>query len=279
MTHSVLTRLTTDRKQEYPLRIAAVSSLHGLLLARDSIKHLPEELRVKYCLAVYDCLLDDDEDVRSIGAQVAVKIVKGLDIVTESDDVVPDVAARMLSSHMNSAYPDSAILAFGCCKRLLGQHFDHHLLSPKNLLHKALQADTTLFGEEKQNLYLDEIKEAQLWSRLLKSMSKDSSLRHIADVLRSWAIDGIECLTTKAEVEEDGALGWATNPEVLTLGMRVLCTIDVLLGWSAAQKIDLDHSALVERLQRFANAGKQADVPGLWMQTIEQILTSSRSES
>ena len=248
-------------------------------MARDGLGLLPEDLQVQYCLTVYDCLLDDDEDVRAVGAQVAVKIVKSLDVVTESDDVVPDVAAQMLSSYMRSTFLDSTILAFGCCRRILGQHVNPQISYPERLLQRALQADTTLFGEEKQNLYLDEIKEAQLWSQVLKSTSKEACSRELMDTLNSWAMEGIECLTTKAEVEEDGALGWATNPEVLTLGMRVLCTIDVLLSWSKAQKIDLDSSALTDRLQRLASVGAQADLPGLWIQTIDEILASSRSES
>ena len=248
-------------------------------MARNGLALLPGDLQVKYCLTVYDCLLDDDEDVRAIGSQVAVRIVKGLDVVTESDDVVPDVAAHMLTSYMRSTFSDSAILAFGCCRRILGQHVSPQMSYPERLLQRALQADTTLFGEEKQNLYLDEIKEAQLWSSVLNSTSKGACSRELVDTLNSWAMEGIECLTTKAEVEEDGALGWATNPEVLTLGMRVLCTIDVLLSWSAAHKIDLDNSALIERLQRLASVGAQADLPGLWMQTIGELMTSSRSES
>jgi hypothetical protein len=228
---------------------------------------------------VYDCLLDDDEDVRAIGAQIAVKIVKGLDVVAESDDVVPDVAARMLTTHLSSAFPSSATLAFGCCKRMLGQHVHLQISSSEALLQRALQADNTLFGEEKQNLYLDEIKEAQLWSQVLKSMGAGAASQELLDMLKSWAIEGIECLTTKAEKEEDGALGWATNPDVLTLGMRVICTIDVLLSWTAARKIDLDCSALTERLRRLESVGTQANLPGLWMQTIDQTLTSSGSES
>ena len=248
-------------------------------LARDGLQLIPEDLQVKYCLAVYDCLLDDDEDVRAIGAQVAVKIVKGLDVVKESDDVVPDVAARMLTSHLSSAFSSSTTLAHGCCSRTLGQHAITGITSPKALLQRLLQAETTLFDEEKQNLYLDDVKEAKLWSQLFLSMSKEACSQGLVDVLCPWAMEGIEALTTKAEADEDGALGWATNPEVLTLGMRVLCTTNVLLGWSAAQKVDLDRSALIESLRRLGAVGKQADLPGLWMQTIDQILISSRSES
>ena len=68
----------------------------------------------------------------------------------------------------------------------------------------------------------------------------------------------------------DGPLGWTTKQEVFTLGIRVICAADVVLRWDDRNGADVRMA-----LRKFADAGSESELNGLWSEKSEQVLDNS----
>lgn len=255
-------------------------SLEGLQWALAGIQQLPEKVQIEYYLSIYNALVDDDDEIRTIGARAALKIVRNAQATEEADEVVPHVAARMLCAFMTRHFSSSMTLMSAALGKLVGQQIGVTSLKPvEEILDNALLIDNSLFGEEKQNLYIDDSREAELWSRVLKHCSTGVESQQFLDKLSTWVIEGIACLMTRAQNEKDGALGWATKPDILTLGLRVILAAEVLLVWrTRSRRVKIRGSTLRLKLYELAEIGSQAELPGLWLQQIERVLRESVSK-
>jgi hypothetical protein len=80
-------------------------------------------------------------------------------------------------------------------------------------------------------------------------------------------LDGLRVLTETAEIEEDGALGWSSKAEVFTLGMRVFCAAQVVMGFGGVEK-----ASVLKGMRGFADKGMKAGVQGLWVEKVEGVL-------
>lgn len=238
------------------------------------------QVQIEYYFAIYNALVDDDEEIRAIGARTAIGIVHNLEEVSETNEVVPYVAARMLCTYMIDHFSGSQALFSTALGKVLGQKTDGTALrSVDNILKDTLQVDNSLFGEEKQNLYIDETREAELWSRVLKQCSLPPISQQVLDKFSSWVLDGIDCLTLRARKEAVGPLGWATKPDVLTLGIRVIFVAELLLHWrTQTKKVKVRGSTLRLKLHEFAMLDQQAELPGPWLRQIERVLQESVSK-
>lgn len=99
---------------------------------------------------------------------------------------------------------------------------------------KALKDDNSLFIEEEQNLFIDEVREANLWAKVFKEMNLHSYSADINNVwaqpyaaLVSWVIDGLETMTGLLD-KEDGPLGWTSRPAVFSSCMRVISSANAI---------------------------------------------------
>jgi len=266
--------------QEFPFRYAATVSLEGLQWALAGIRELPEQVQLEYYLVIYSALVDDDDEIRNIGARAAVKVVRNSQALEETDEVVAHVAARMLCAFMTRRFSGSATLIPAALERLVGQQVRVTTLKPvEEMIDKALLVDNSLFGEEKQNLYIDDSREAELWSRVLEHCSIGVESQQSLEKLSTWVTEGIACLIARAQTEMDGALGWATKPDILTLGLRVILAAEVLLIWrTRSRRVNIRGSTLRLKLHELGEIGSQAELPGPWLQQIERVLQESLSK-
>jgi hypothetical protein len=99
---------------------------------------------------------------------------------------------------------------------------------------KALKDDDSLFIEEEQNLFIDEVREANLWVKVFKEMNLHSYSTDINDVwvqpyaaLANWVIDGLATMTGLLD-KEDGPLGWMSRPAVFSSCMRVILSANAI---------------------------------------------------
>ncbi|RJE17169.1 HEAT repeat protein, partial [Aspergillus sclerotialis] len=83
---------------------------------------------------------------------------------------------------------------------------------------------TVLFVEEKQNLFINEIREVDVWIKSLFHLTETAYDGSSIAELCGWVSEGLSYLYGFADgnVEMDGPLGWTTKPETFTLGMRVI---------------------------------------------------------
>ncbi|KAH7125462.1 putative death-receptor fusion protein-domain-containing protein [Dendryphion nanum] len=261
-----LLRMTIVDINPFDSRFAAVQSLSALTHTLSPFPEHPPPIRLALTFTLYDLLNDDDDEIRDAAALTAAKFLPS------RRPVVPILATHILIQHLSITYHTSSILCKESLRRLLA------IPSPQPLffqpftttLAEARTEDTSLFVQEKQNLYKDDAADAALWTRLLKSLSPLSIPPALLVSLTTWVLSGLEVLTETARSEKyDGAGGWTSKVEVWILGLRVLCAAEVVLQWDRMGK----RSSEVRRALRvFGDVGVESAVNGAWMERVERVL-------
>lgn len=94
-------------------------------------------------------------------------------------------------------------------------------------LASAMLDDDSLFAEEEQNLYIDEVREAVRWSALLATA--ESPLSDEISQLSSWALGGLRTLVQLAGTE-DGPCGWSSKPRVFVICMKIIFVTKAIIA-------------------------------------------------
>ncbi|KAH8673677.1 putative death-receptor fusion protein-domain-containing protein [Xylariales sp. PMI_506] len=209
---------------------------------------------IPWLLALYDALNDDDDEIRDVAAAAAFPLL--------GKSLISFEAAMRLLSWLTQHYGHLDEFR---------QHVAHRMVvgraaagvavvsdpwvSPETQLTEALCFDDSLFVIEEQNLYIDEVREAQRWMRVLIGCGGAAAAATAAapDALVSWTASGLRTLTELA-ASDDGVLGWSSKPEVFAICSRI-----VISGAALAKH----HLVVKEELQRFLDQGKQTRLHGL----------------
>lgn len=96
-----------------------------------------------------------------------------------------------------------------------------------------------LFEEERQNLYIDDVREVGIWSKVLKSITGPEE--GCLNSLGHWVLTGLRDLVKylNDEVDFDGPLGRTSEPEVLILFVQVIELAGVLLSLAGRQQVQV----------------------------------------
>ncbi|KAL8949925.1 MAG: hypothetical protein Q9222_004014 [Ikaeria aurantiellina] len=278
-------KLAQDELSEVSTRQAAVDSLSAYLdPINDGLAHgIPEPATLlQLHLRLYDSLLDDDEEVRASATAVASKVLStqgSADKETRPKFPLMVPAARYeLLEFIEVQYHVSSSLATEAAQRIVGvppsstttsiQSF----LSPRASLHKILPDDTSLFAEEKQNLYIDEAREAETWRDVLLSLDHQALVLEtdVMHRLQQWTIEGLDALIEVAEEKGvDGALGWTSKADVFTFGVRVLCAAEAVVRMCDDEK---GREMVRGRLRKLLEVGEERELCPGWLRMISGIL-------
>ena len=238
-------------------------------------------------VVLYDLLLDDDEDVRNIGAKVVSWIFSQPAFSPEpvsigNKSLCAVAAAQTLLQFIKTAYDRSKELLYEAISRLtsgptrpthngniveaafIPQEDSKFFISPPaGLFDEARKEDNSLFAIEKHNLYIDPSQESQRWADVLVHISPAILDESITTTLVRWVLTGLEYLVNVSDHELGGPLGWTSKPEVFTLGTQVLEAALVVRKWGKMGYINanLDVERLCTRLMR-------ADIHPLWLLNI-----------
>lgn len=226
-------------------------------------------------LLVYDLLNDDDEEIRSISSSTASAILSSNSGVFK--DVVPLLASQRLITHLLNTYSQLLELSGEAMSRMTGAKAVAGVLEPSAMTtFAAVTAENTaLFMVEKQNLFIDHVREAILWSQLLKQLPKDSIKAPECRALCVWVKKGLQLLAANASSETDGPLGWTSKPDVFTFGMRVFCAADVLLTWQRSFQSRPTDQSLGKPLMELLVLGREQKIHDLWLVKIEKVLVGN----
>ncbi|KAL8717206.1 MAG: hypothetical protein Q9225_005526 [Loekoesia sp. 1 TL-2023] len=274
-------KLAQNKNADVSTRQAAIDSLADYLHIKQygpiESNTTPEML--DFFLVLHDSLLDDDEDVRSTGAAATSEFL--IFIASKDDDadvaiplMVP-AARHQLLDFLKTQYHSSPNLWVKAVQRLVGADPSpalHEFPSPKALLQELVREDTALFVEEKQNLYIDEAREASVWQEVMLSMDRSTVNCDILQRLKEWATQGLYALIEVTEKEEDGPLGWTSKADVFTLGMKILLAAQVVLRLSEDETLDIDKNGLVVRLEQLLKVGVKKSLRPAWLQIIRETL-------
>lgn len=178
--------------------------------------------------ALYDSLNDDDDEIRDISATTASRLLE--------KSLVPLAASVELARWIDRNHHASLPYAWNVVCRIAGHSIytcfettEPALLSAETHLRRALQGDDSLFVEEEQNLFIDEVRETKLWCEIFAGTGSDEqSSDEIKETwlkphkkLATWALDGLKYMNQLLE-NEDGPLGWTSKPSVFAVCMRVV---------------------------------------------------------
>lgn len=263
---------------EFPLRYAAVMSLDGFKEACESSANIPDPFAVSVIFASYTALNDDDEDVRNVAARVATRLLSQPGTHT-ARVVSAAVASNQLCELLATKYSELPRVTHQSIERMAGQNFCFSPSEPSTStadanarLQEYLKEDNTLFAVEKQNLYLDPVREADTWSSVLRRMSLNAIPSHVVEELLQWTISGLQGLVAVAHSHEDGPLGWTSKPDVFALGMQVLNASSVLLDWHSRGKEVNEAGVLKTLLAEFGRDKDKTLLHELWVKKAEEAL-------
>ncbi|PYH94631.1 HEAT repeat protein [Aspergillus ellipticus CBS 707.79] len=240
-------RSAMQEETEFTTRLAAISSITAFArtLRPPTQTPITTPAALEIYLVLYDLLNDDDEELRDLAASTT-SWVLSYSSVSPSKAVAlsPLNASALLSKFLTENYASSALLA----KKSIAYLIDHEpRLSSAKSRYASVQTrldvlrkeSTILFEEEKQNLFIDEVREIDLWSESLAQLSADSFDQESLNKVYEWVDSGVSSLLAifAKESEKDGLLGWTSKPETFTLGVRLFGVAAVVVKGSAASRL------------------------------------------
>jgi hypothetical protein len=251
-----LLRMTIIDTNPFDMRFAAVSSLGALthMWCMSTSSKTTGPVLLALTLVLYDMLNDDDDEIRDVAALATTKLFVAQNFRRGGkESTVPMLTTHRLAHFLATRFYNSIHLASEALSRLASPSIPFG-----RVLQDARREDTSLFATEKQNLYKDDSLDAVLWSRVLSCITIPAT-KHLQ--LKAWVLDALHVLTTTAEQEVDGALGWSSKSEVFTLGIRVFCAAEVVLD-----------GEIMLALGRFMEKARGGEVHGLWVEKVEKVL-------
>ena len=248
-------------------------------------------------IALYDMLNDDDEVIRQDAASLVSWIFSKPSPSPSTMDkrnmsLMPLAATCEILNFLGYSYRDSKTLCVEAILRLTGSSptdctrivedvaaiidekspREMKLISFGELLGQARKEDNTLFIEERQNLFIDDVREAERWADILEVLSH-SVVEKFTTAFEEWVLAGLLALLDSAK-EIDGPLGWTSKPEVFALGMRVIIAARILLNWINEGFSQVKKDEVCRFLEQLVEISGWTGLHGLWIRGANLVLNS-----
>jgi hypothetical protein len=113
-------------------------------------------------------------------------------------------------------------------------------------------ADTQLFQVEKQNLYVDPVRESNIWKRVLKNMMPDGQL--VAN-LAAWTVEGVRAVNAHLAKHGDGPLGFSSKPDAYAFLMKIINCAEIVFIAGKKDWVGSGGSALMNEMVKLYGLG------------------------
>lgn len=223
--------------------MAAVSALESLYVNLHCIPKFSHKHLMTCHLALYDCLNDDDSEIREVAARTY--------SIFKSQSFIPLAAQQAISSDLLKDHATHRLLLRNVISRMTGSldllmTESCTLESPELMFKAALSVDNTLFVEEDQNLYIDEVRDVKFWAQIFEGLCKPSDGEGPRPILKeeaistfvAWVVDAVNTLNTIDR--QDGILGWTSKPAAYSACMRTIVSANALLRYESQHKGSTD---------------------------------------
>ena len=242
-------------------------------------------------IALYDTLIDDDEDIRDQGAATVSLLLSNKKLNTAkrenlSYSLSPPAAKHRLLLFIQETFRYSERMQAKAIEKMIGLKYpvkvgsamenssdrDKIRLRPvAEILADAQTPDTAVFVEERQNLYVDSVGEADAWAYLLVVLDADVCNASALAALELWTKDGLLHLIDTCKKQKDNSLGFTSDPDIHLLFMRTILATKVLINFStrtsAKWRLRGDvHRKLLNELQEL---GKGISLHGLLLEAMQ----------
>ena len=244
-------------------------------------------------MMLYDILVDDDEEVRDLGSRTVSSILSAH--TNTSLSLSPAAAKSRFLDFLEHKYRGSTALFIEATRKLTGlssiygatshkyasdndEKFQNIPLQLRSVAELSLEARTTqiaVFVEEKQNLYVDRVLEANGWANLLAHMEPEAWEPSVVSTLQSWTTDGLNYLVDFLEgICNLEGLSPISTPEMYTLFIRVILSAKVLMN-GATQMSSKGNAKKHEcrvLLEKLLGMGTQKRLHDLLLDRIQYVL-------
>ena len=132
-----------------------------------------------------------------------------------------------------------------------------------------------VFEEEKQNLYLDLVDEAESWSRVIMAMEEQVWTPGIESELMEWTVQGVSCMAEALKNLGDGPLGLFSKDKVCVLFVQVLSGAATLLHRSkdeTSTSTGQIHSTLAHALEELHRVGRGSDLHAMLLEKLVRLI-------
>lgn len=229
-------------------------------------------------------LNDDDEEIRDLAASTTSRLLSHSDVSPSKAIILDYVNSRdLLATFISQNYSTSQCLPDKILQYINGQKSRASgSVSPgkpipvSNLISELRKESTILFVEEKQNLFIDEVCELDVWTKNLFRIADSSYDSSTIIEVCAWVSNGLSCLIELVgdEAGRDGLLGWASKPELFTLGVRVISIAAMLASknFPASKLLGHRQDTLKEGLKALVDTGRGAALHPEWLSRAEKAL-------
>ena len=192
--------------------------------------------------------------------------------------MVPLATNQGLANFIASAFGSSDVAAQSALSRATGNAVNSFFPdSVKQSLDNKSKLGSSLFAQEKQNLFIDETREAKIWSSVAAQLHPEAFSFRLLMNLCTWVIDGLDVLIAEIEAKPDTPLGWSRKPEVFVLGTQIIYTAELVLKLGKRGfEMPVEGKAVVKRLEVLLSKGQENGVNVLWLQTVKEVLEQQK---
>lgn len=271
----------------FDMRMAAAMAIRSFAAAVRSAAG-GDAAYLPFLLALYNTLVDDDDEIRDVGAAATA-------LVTSSDPnarfpqplVAVDAVDALLSwlrerfGHTNEfrAYVACRLVGDSLVALDIGVQDLTAWASPEQQFARALEVDESLFAVEEQNLFIDEVRETERWADVFRSLPRDYDqtegddgvagkvliMDSSLDALKSWVERALEVLAEQLG-QDDGPLGWASQADAFALCHRV-----IVCGKVMAELLGGESTVIASSLERLKGIGQASRLHGLLLSALDRV--------
>ncbi|EED19802.1 HEAT repeat protein [Talaromyces stipitatus ATCC 10500] len=232
-------------------------------------------------LILYDMLNDDDDELRSLSAPIASWVVSHSKIFPNQRVMLGAMpASESLVEFIASNYAKQPALFHHVVTRLMRETFPkkkrNEFKSFETLFEDYSKESIALFEEEKQNLFIDDVREIDIWTKAFRHLDKSACDQTTIKKLAIWVSDGLKYLNAKvlslstSDDQGDNVLGWTSKPEVYTLGCLLFSVASLLIPISG----ESDTTLLRETLENIHERGRMIFLHPQWLDRIQAAIST-----
>ncbi|KAH8653169.1 putative death-receptor fusion protein-domain-containing protein [Tricladium varicosporioides] len=283
---SLLKASITD-DMDFDTRIAAAIALNSVFNKVD-LEHLyGDECLLPAFMSVYTGLQDDDDKIRQISAETVSHLT--------GNPSASAAATEELIVWLGNKYHGKTMFAWNVIFKLttgnadfVFDELDIKMTEPSDAraqFSESLQEDTLLFAIEKQNLWVDDVREVKRWASAFQCLPKecvagllDPEDKSPMKELVQYTSNGLEALLHQLE-NEDGVLGWSFRPVAFTMCTRLLICANCVISYAAksflqvgATTLDMGNDPLKTEIERVLSLLELVMRKGIEQKLHEQLL-------
>lgn len=211
---------------DFPTRLSAARALSTYYRASKGSHGpvVPEAVTLRLLVVLYDLLNDDDEEVRFEAIRATRKLNPGRNPLTEDVGLCALAARELLLREIQEGYLDTEVLGQVALMQLIkvGQNVEDPTstgltsapfqTTVASRLAAIIKSKNDLFAEEKQNLYIDDLRELKVWSQILCRCGLPFQSRAQSERAIQWALEGLKQLAHLLAIEQNSRMqNSATN--------------------------------------------------------------------